>query len=184
MSDLFAFHQATPTLLSLGEGTSSSLPLRKALHSSDRFCRFVHGHLLPQPRFSLSIDHLLRYSSRRNRYRASHSHAGNVAQETPLMAINSPLDRKLRMGLVGGGQGAFIGRVHAMAAILDNRATLVAGALSSDPARARASAPDYDIPPERAYGSYKEMVEKESRLPADQRIDFVSVATPNHTHFE
>jgi predicted dehydrogenase len=100
------------------------------------------------------------------------------------MAINAPLNRKLRMGLVGGGQGAFIGRVHAIAAQLDGRALLVAGALSSDPAKARASAPDYAIPPERAYGSYQEMVEKESKLPADQRIDFVSVATPNHTHFE
>jgi predicted dehydrogenase len=100
------------------------------------------------------------------------------------MGVNAPLHRKLRMGLVGGGQGAFIGRVHATAAILDNRATLVAGALSSDAARAKASAPDYDIAPERAYGSYQEMVEKESKLPADQRIDFVSVATPNHTHFE
>ncbi|MCS7166700.1 MAG: Gfo/Idh/MocA family oxidoreductase [Gemmatales bacterium] len=100
------------------------------------------------------------------------------------MGVNAPLNRKLRMGLVGGGQGAFIGRVHAMAAILDNRAVLVAGALSSDPVRAKASAPDYDIPPERAYGSYQEMVEKESKLPADQRIDFVTIATPNHTHFE
>jgi predicted dehydrogenase len=88
------------------------------------------------------------------------------------------------MGLVGGGQGAFIGRVHATAAVLDNRATLVAGALSSDPARAKASAPDYDIPPERAYGSYKEMVTAEAKLPKEKRIDFVSVATPNHTHFE
>ena len=100
------------------------------------------------------------------------------------MAVNPPLNRKLRMGLVGGGQGAFIGRVHATAAILDNRAVLVAGALSSDPAKAKASAPDYDIPAERAYGSYQEMVENEAKLPADQRIDFVSVATPNHTHFE
>src|SRR5262245_21263415 len=100
------------------------------------------------------------------------------------MPTNDPLNRKLRMGLVGGGQGAFIGRVHATAAILDNRATLVAGALSADAAKARASAPDYDIRPERAYGSYKEMVEAESRLPADQRVDFVSVATPNHTQFE
>jgi predicted dehydrogenase len=100
------------------------------------------------------------------------------------MAVNAPLNRKLRMGLVGGGQGAFIGRVHCIAAVLDNRASLVAGALSSDPARAKASAPDYDIPPQRAYGSYKEMVEAESKLPAEQRIDFVSVATPNHTHFE
>jgi predicted dehydrogenase len=88
------------------------------------------------------------------------------------------------MGLVGGGQGAFIGRVHATAAILDNRATLVAGALSSDPAKAKASAPDYDIKPERAYGSYQEMAAAEAKLPADQRIDFVTVATPNHTHFE
>jgi predicted dehydrogenase len=88
------------------------------------------------------------------------------------------------MGLVGGGQGAFIGRVHATAAILDNRAVLVAGALSSDPARAKASAADYDIKPERAYGSYQEMVAGESKLPASERIDFVSIATPNHTHFE
>ncbi len=100
------------------------------------------------------------------------------------MGINAPLNRKLRMGLVGGGQGAFIGRVHATAAILDNRAVLVAGALSADAAKAKASAPDYDIRPERAYGSVPEMVAAESKLPADQRIDFVSVATPNHTHFE
>lgn len=100
------------------------------------------------------------------------------------MGINAPLNRKLRMGLVGGGQGAFIGRVHSTAAILDNRAVLVAGALSSDPAKAKASAPDYDIPAERAYGSYKEMAAAEAKLPADKRIDFVSVATPNHTHFE
>ncbi len=101
-----------------------------------------------------------------------------------IMPTNAPLNRKLRMGLVGGGQGAFIGRVHATAAILDNRAALVAGALSSDPAKAKASAPDYDIKPERAYGSYQEMVAGEPKLPASERIDFVSVATPNHTHFE
>jgi predicted dehydrogenase len=100
------------------------------------------------------------------------------------MGINAPLNRKLRMGLVGGGQGAFIGKVHSIAAVLDNRAALVAGALSSDPAKAKASAPDYDIPANRAYGSYQEMISAESKLPADQRIDFASVATPNHTHFE
>lgn len=99
------------------------------------------------------------------------------------MATNGELNRKLRMGLVGGGQGAFIGRVHATAAVLDNRAALVAGALSSDPQRAKASAADYDIPPARAYGSYQEMIDKEKALAADQRIDFVSVATPNNTHF-
>jgi predicted dehydrogenase len=100
------------------------------------------------------------------------------------MGTNAPLNRKLRMGLVGGGQGAFIGKVHSIAAALDNRAVLVAGALSSDPAKAKASAPDYDISENRAYGSYKEMVAAESKLPADHRIEFVSVATPNHTHFE
>src|SRR5213596_2234372 len=100
------------------------------------------------------------------------------------MATNPPLNRKLRMGLIGGGQGAFIGRVHATAAVLDNRAALVAGALSSDPARAKASAPDYDIPADRAYGSYKEMIDAERKLPKEQRVDFVSVATPNHTHYE
>ena len=97
---------------------------------------------------------------------------------------NGALGRKLRMGLVGGGQGAFIGRVHATAAVLDNRAALVAGALSSDPKRAKASAPAYDINPERAYGSYQEMVDRELALDPGDRIDFVSVATPNHTHFD
>ncbi|MBM4068787.1 MAG: Gfo/Idh/MocA family oxidoreductase [Planctomycetes bacterium] len=88
------------------------------------------------------------------------------------------------MGLIGGGQGAFIGRVHATAAVLDNRAVLVAGALSSDPAKAKASAPDYDIKPERAYGSYKAMAAAEAKLPDGERVDFVAVATPNNTHFE
>src|ERR1700748_2911182 len=63
---------------------------------------------------------------------------------------NGTLNRKLRMALIGGGQGSFIGRVHVTAAVLDNRAALVAGALSSDPAKAKASAPDYDIPADRA----------------------------------
>ena len=67
------------------------------------------------------------------------------------MAINGPLGRKLRMGLVGGGQGSFIGRVHSIAACLDNRATIVAGALSSSPEKSKASAPSYDIAEERAW---------------------------------
>jgi len=100
------------------------------------------------------------------------------------MATNGALNRKLRMALVGGGQGSFIGRVHATAAVLDNRAALVAGALSSDPAKAKASAPDYDIPADRAYGSIKELIESEKKLGDDRRIDFLSVATPNHTHFD
>jgi predicted dehydrogenase len=96
---------------------------------------------------------------------------------------NGALNRKLRMALVGGGQGAFIGRVHATAAVLDNRAALVAGALSSSPEKAKASAPAYDIAESRAYTSFSELVEKEKALPASERIDFVTVATPNHTHF-
>jgi predicted dehydrogenase len=100
------------------------------------------------------------------------------------MTTNGPLNRKLRMALVGGGQGAFIGRVHATAAVLDNRAVLVAGCLSSDPSKAKASAPDYDIPADRAYTTINELVQRENALPAEKRIDFVSVATPNHTHFE
>src|SRR3954451_11313780 len=99
------------------------------------------------------------------------------------MGVNSPFDRKLRMGLVGGGQGSFIGRVHSIAACLDNRAAVAAGALSSDPARAKASAPDYDIPPERAYGSYQEMIQAASKRAAAARIDFGAVTTPNHTHY-
>jgi predicted dehydrogenase len=107
-----------------------------------------------------------------------------ISLENSRMATNGTLNRKLRMALVGGGQGAFIGRVHCTAAVLDNRAVLVAGALSSDPNKAKASAADYDISAARAYGSYKELVDGEKKLPADQRIDFVSIATPNHTHFE
>jgi predicted dehydrogenase len=99
------------------------------------------------------------------------------------MATNGSLGRKLRMGIVGGGQGSFIGRVHVTAAVLDNRAALVAGALSSDPERSRASAADYDIAADRAYGSYQEMFETERSLGPDEGIDFVSIATPNHMHF-
>jgi predicted dehydrogenase len=100
------------------------------------------------------------------------------------MPTNGDLNRKLRMALVGGGRGSFIGRVHCTAAVLDNRAALVAGALSSDPQRARESAGDYDIPADRAYGSYQELIEEERKRPEDERVDFISVTTPNHTHFE
>ncbi len=97
---------------------------------------------------------------------------------------NGPLNRKLKMGLVGGGSGSFIGRVHSIAACLDNRATVAAGAFSSSPERSKASAPDYDVPAARAYGSYQEMLAAEAKLPVGERIDFVSVTTPNFAHFE
>jgi predicted dehydrogenase len=99
------------------------------------------------------------------------------------MATNGALGRKLRMGIVGGGQGSFIGRVHVTAAVLDNRAELVAGAFSSDPARSKASAADYAVAERRAYGSFSEMFAAERALPEGERIDFVSIATPNHMHF-
>ena len=97
---------------------------------------------------------------------------------------NGPMNRKLKMGIVGGGQGSFIGRVHSIAACLDNRATLVAGAFSSNAERSKASAPDYDVSQDRAYPSYQAMFEAEAKKPVGERIDFVSVTTPNHTHFE
>jgi len=97
--------------------------------------------------------------------------------------LNGSLNRKLKMGMVGGGLGSFIGRVHSTAAILDNRAVLVAGALSSSAERSKASAPSYDIQPDRAYGSYQEMIEQEAKRPEGDRIDFLTVATPNHMHF-
>jgi len=88
--------------------------------------------------------------------------------------------RRLRLGMVGGGQGAFIGAVHRIAARLDDRYELVAGALSSDPARARASAAELRIAPERAYGSFEAMAAKEAAR--DDGIDVVAIVTPNHVH--
>lgn len=90
--------------------------------------------------------------------------------------------RVLRMGLIGGGGAGFIGRVHATAATLDREAELVAGALSSDPVRSRDAAKAFRIDPSRAYGSYEQLLREESLRPEGERIDFVSIATPNHTH--
>ena len=98
-------------------------------------------------------------------------------QEQFTYVRNGDLNRKLRMALVVRGAGSFIGRVHCTAAVLDNRAALVAGALSSNPERAKASATAYDIGESRAYGSYQELLQTEAALPEDERIDFVSVAT-------
>jgi len=87
------------------------------------------------------------------------------------------------MGMVGGGRGAFIGGVHRRAAGLDGGIELVAGAFSSDPEKSRLSGEDLFLDPARVYGSYQEMAEKEAALPADQRIDFVTVVVQNHLHF-
>ena len=98
--------------------------------------------------------------------------------------IDPPLNRRLRMALVGGAGSGFIGRVHVVAATLDNLAELVAGALSSNPERSRGAAGEFGIDPQRAYGSYPELIEAETALPEDRRVDFVTIATPNYTHFE
>lgn len=90
---------------------------------------------------------------------------------------------KIRMGMVGGGIGAFIGGVHRMAAALDGEIELVCGAFSSDPDRSRQSGAELGLPPERVYASYQTMMEGELALPPHQRMQFVSIVTPNHMHF-
>ncbi|MCY4657259.1 MAG: Gfo/Idh/MocA family oxidoreductase [Gammaproteobacteria bacterium] len=92
---------------------------------------------------------------------------------------------KIRMGLVGGGEGAFIGVVHRMAAELDGLITLVCGAFSSSSDRSKRSGAEiYGLPADRCYGSFAEMIEQESQLAATERMDFVAVTTPNHVHYE
>ena len=85
--------------------------------------------------------------------------------------------------MVGGGRGAFIGAVHRIAANIDGQIELVAGAFSSDAEKSRLSGADLFLNPSRVYASFNDMVAGEAKLPADQRIDFVSIVTPNHVHF-
>jgi predicted dehydrogenase len=87
----------------------------------------------------------------------------------------------IRLGMVGGGQGAFIGAVHRIAARLDNEFQLVAGALSSDPERAKASAAELGLATDRSYGSFQEMAKAEAKRP--DGIEAVAIVTPNHMHF-
>jgi predicted dehydrogenase len=89
--------------------------------------------------------------------------------------------RRLRFGMVGGGPGAFIGGVHRIAARLDDRYELVAGAMASDPARAKAGAASLGIAPDRAYGTFEDMVEGEKTR--SDRIDAVAIVTPNFAHY-
>ena len=92
------------------------------------------------------------------------------------------MNRKLRMGMVGGGRGAFIGAVHRMAANLDGKIELVAGAFSSSPEKSKLSGEDFFLDPERVYDSYQEMAEKESAR--EDKVDFVSIVVQNHLHFD
>ena len=92
------------------------------------------------------------------------------------------LNRKLRMGMVGGGRGAFIGSVHRMAAALDGQIELTAGCFSADAEKSRLSGADLHLDPARVYDTYQEMAKREAALPAGKRIDFVSIVTRNNTH--
>src|SRR5258707_1866418 len=91
--------------------------------------------------------------------------------------------RKLNMGMVGGGPGAFVGGIHRMAARLDGEIELVAGAFSLDPERAKRSAEELFFDRRRVYRDYQTMAKTEADLPAGRRVDFVSIVTPNHLHF-
>ncbi|MGB8168527.1 MAG: Gfo/Idh/MocA family oxidoreductase [Chthoniobacteraceae bacterium] len=93
------------------------------------------------------------------------------------------MSRKIRYAMIGGGRGAFIGAVHRIAANIDGQIELVAGAFSSELGKSKVSGADLFLDPNRVYGSYEEMVKKEAALPAEQRIDFVAIVTPNHVHF-
>jgi len=93
------------------------------------------------------------------------------------------MNRKLRMGMVGGGKDAFIGAIHRHAAFMDGLIELTAGALSINPDIAKDSGKSYFVADDRIYLTYDEMINKEAALPADKRIDFVTIVTPNFAHF-
>ena len=93
------------------------------------------------------------------------------------------MNRKLRMGMIGGGKDAFIGAIHRLAANMDGLIEIAAGALSINPDIARESGEMLFLPKERTYLTYDELIKKESELPADKRIDFVTIVTPNFAHF-
>ena len=91
--------------------------------------------------------------------------------------------KKLKMGMVGGGIGAFIGEVHRKAARMDGGADIVAGAFDVDPEKSLEQGRNLGLDPKRVYRTYKDMIAGELALPKNERIDFVSICTPNHTHF-
>ena len=93
------------------------------------------------------------------------------------------MNRKLRMGMVGGGKDAFIGAIHRHAIGIDGMIDIVCGALSINPDIAKDSGKAIFLPEDRTYLTYEEMIKKESELPADQRMDFVTIVTPNFAHF-
>ncbi|MDX2188254.1 MAG: Gfo/Idh/MocA family oxidoreductase [Bacteroidota bacterium] len=93
------------------------------------------------------------------------------------------MKQKIKMGMVGGGIDAFIGAVHRIAANIDGQIELVCGAFSSSPEKSKKSGQALFLDPKRVYGSFEEMIIKEAKLPANERMDVVSIVTPNHMHF-
>ncbi len=93
------------------------------------------------------------------------------------------MSRKIRMGMIGGGEGSFIGAVHRMAANLDGQIELVAGCFSSQKERNKISGKQLFIEPRRIYSDFESMAKGEATLPEGERIDFVSIVTPNHLHY-
>lgn len=92
--------------------------------------------------------------------------------------------RKIRMGMIGGGPGSFIGVVHFNGAVLDGQIELVCGAFSSDPEKSGIAGEQYYLPPKRVYDTYQEMFEKEKTLGPDEKMDMVCIVTPNHLHYD
>jgi predicted dehydrogenase len=90
---------------------------------------------------------------------------------------------KLRLGMIGGGQGAFIGAVHRIASRIDDEYELVCGAFSSHPEKSKESGLGLGLPASRVYSSYQELIEKEKQLPENERVQVISIVTPNHVHF-
>jgi predicted dehydrogenase len=90
---------------------------------------------------------------------------------------------RLRLGMIGGGNGAFIGAVHRIALRIDDKYLLVCGAFSSDAQRSQESGALLGLPEDRVYGSYSELIEKEKQLPENERVQVISIVTPNHVHF-
>ena len=92
--------------------------------------------------------------------------------------------KRLKMGMIGGGITGFIGAIHLRAALMENMVELVCGCFSSNPETSKKSGEAYLLPENRVYSTYQDMFEKEMQLPESERMDFVSIVTPNHLHFE
>ena len=100
------------------------------------------------------------------------------------MSTTGIAKRPLRMAMIGGGPGAFIGAVHRRAAALDGKIVLAAGAFSGNPEKSRRQGEELFLDPARVYASWREMIQAEAAMPADRKIDIVSIVTPNNLHYE